>query len=145
MINILKLRDKITRQARLSIPIFSDCMGCLPEKWFCDTRYRIVFGPCVVFIENNCPYKEWYLTRSMNAELKIHNKMFVMKLRSFSTESMAKCAETVPVLRLKSKVEYSRTSVARTLMARTPRTFRTRSLVPRKNSVTAGIIILGII
>ena len=34
---------------------------------------------------------------------------------------------------------YSRTSMARTLMARLPRLFRTRSRVPRKNPLAADL------
>ena len=40
---------------------------------------------------------------------------------------------------------YSRTSVARTLMARLPQLFRALSRVPRKNTLDADIIIFEII
>ena len=38
-----------------------------------------------------------------------------------------------------SQYAYSRTLVARTLMARLPRLFRTRSQVPEKNSIAADL------
>ena len=38
-------------------------------------------------------------------------------------------------------MNYSRTSVARTLMARLPRLFRTRYLVPNKNIIAADIVV----
>ena len=44
-----------------------------------------------------------------------------------------------------ARSKYSRTSVARTLMARLPRLFQTRSLVPKKNPIAADNIIIGII
>ena len=37
------------------------------------------------------------------------------------------------------ETNYSRTSVARTLMTRLPRLFRTRSCVPRKNPLAADL------
>ena len=40
---------------------------------------------------------------------------------------------------------YSRTSVARTLMARLPRLFRTRSFVPRKNPLAADLGLFSVI
>ena len=49
---------------------FSDCMGCLTENRFCDTRYRINCHPSFVFFENNCPYILQYPTSLMNFELK---------------------------------------------------------------------------
>ena len=37
------------------------------------------------------------------------------------------------------RLKYSRTSVARTLMARLPRLFRTRSSVPKENPLAADL------
>ena len=54
----------------LASPYFSDCMGCLIENRFCDTRYRIHCDPSFVFFENNCPYILQYPTGLMNFELK---------------------------------------------------------------------------
>ena len=48
---------------------FSDCLGCLTENRFCDTRYRIDCDPSFVFFEINCPYILQYPTRSMNFEM----------------------------------------------------------------------------
>ena len=53
MINILEVRDNITRLAILGIPKFSDCMGCFTESRLCDTRYRIDFDLSFVFFQNN--------------------------------------------------------------------------------------------
>ena len=43
------------------------------------------------------------------------------------------------------QLHYSRTSMARTPMARLPRPFQSRSWVLRKNTLAADIIIFGII
>ena len=68
---ILKVRDKTSRNVcDLASPYFSDCMGCLTENRFCDTRYRIDCDLSFVFCENNCPYILQYPTRLMNLKLK---------------------------------------------------------------------------
>ena len=54
----------------LASPYLSDCMGCLTENRFYDTRYGIDWDPSFVFFENNCPYILQYPTRLMNFELK---------------------------------------------------------------------------
>ena len=69
MVINLKVRYETTRQERLSIQNFDECIGYLTENQFCDTRYRIDFDPTSFFL-NNCLYTTWYLIILMNPELK---------------------------------------------------------------------------
>ena len=49
-------------------------MGWLSENQFCDTQYRIVFYPSVVFFENNCPEMKIYITSEPKYSINICNE-----------------------------------------------------------------------
>ena len=62
-------------------------------------------------------------------------------MQLFWLQSFLRC----PLLLTDSHTHYSRTSMARTLMAHLPWLFRTRARVPRKNPIAADLSLLRMI